>query len=97
MDYPVEPSDLDPSMENEYPDIDEAFHYPWQGPQQPVSGEPSSTSVIDPRLYKDLFPSDVPQQQLLSDDFDDSSSIGRLPNEAFDQDDSEISYQESSS
>ncbi|EAW08236.1 tetratricopeptide repeat protein [Aspergillus clavatus NRRL 1] len=44
-----------PSPEFAYPDIDETVHYPWQGPQSTVPGEAPLQSVIDPRLYRDLF------------------------------------------
>lgn len=50
--------------EVDYPDIDETIQYPWQGSQQPTS---TDASVIDPRLYRDLFPgtdSQVPAQSV---------------------------------
>ncbi|KAE8148515.1 TPR-like protein [Aspergillus avenaceus] len=46
--------------ENAYPDIDETFHYPWQGNQPTARGDPIH-SVLDPRLYRDLFPNDTSQ------------------------------------
>lgn len=78
-----------PPMGIEYPDPDEVFHYPWQGAQQPA-GESSTASVIDPRLYKDLFPSDVPSQ--LTGDTDEYSSILGEPNQDI-ADESEVSYE----
>ncbi|THC93697.1 hypothetical protein EYZ11_006808 [Aspergillus tanneri] len=50
-----------PSGEFAYPDIDETIHYPWQGNQQPSQGEQSIHSVIDPRLYRDLFSASASQ------------------------------------
>lgn len=76
MDYPDDASDPNHQMEIQYPDIDEAFHYPWQGSQQPAPAESSTAPAIDPRLYRDLFPSDVSRQQFTDDDVDGSSSIG---------------------
>lgn len=88
MDYPDDPSNHDPTpVETPYPDIDEVFHYPWQGSQsqQTTAGDSSLASVIDPRLYKDLFPSNVPQQQSLTDDAEEFSSIpGELQQDADD-------------
>lgn len=78
-----------PPMEIEYPDPDEVFHYPWQGSQQPA-GEPSTASVIDPRLYKGLFPSDVPSE--LTGDADEYSSMLGEPTQDV-ADDSEASYE----
>ena len=95
MDYPDEASDHGPEMEIEYPDIDESFHYPWQGTQQPAPAESSTAPVIDPRLYKGLFPSDVSQQQFTDDDIDASSPIGggKVPQRFVDAaDESEESY-----
>ncbi|KAL4941666.1 hypothetical protein BDV06DRAFT_177388 [Aspergillus oleicola] len=54
MDY-FDEDDPDHSLlpgEIAYPDIDETIQYPWQGSQQQTS---TDASVIDPRLYKDLF------------------------------------------
>lgn len=91
MDYSDDASDHNPHMEIEYPDIDEVFHYPWQGPQLPP-GESSAAPVIDPRLYKDLFPADVPEQ-IIYDDVDDSSSVpGGVPQPPV-PDDSSESYE----
>lgn len=84
MDYPDDTSNHDPApMETPYPDLDDVFHYPWQGSQQTVAaGDSSLASVIDPRLYKDLFPSNVPQQQSWTDEADEFSSIpGELQQE----------------
>lgn len=67
-----------PPGEIEYPDIDEVFHYPWQGTQQPLPGESSTASVIDPRLYKDLFPSEIPSQLAVGDP-DEYSSMAAEP------------------
>ncbi|KAB8262030.1 hypothetical protein BDV32DRAFT_157729 [Aspergillus pseudonomiae] len=55
-----------------YPDIDETIHYPWQGPQQTAQPDPIH-SVLDPRLYKDLFPSnasELPGETPLDEDED---------------------------
>ncbi|RAL09686.1 TPR-like protein [Aspergillus homomorphus CBS 101889] len=38
-----------------YPAVNETMHYPWQGHQPPAQPEPSIHSVLDPRLYRDLF------------------------------------------
>lgn len=96
MDYPDDASDHNHQMNIEYPDPDEVFYYPWQGAQQRPRAESSTASVIDPRLYKDLFPSSVSQQQAVDDDFDASSSIGagRVPEQLSDAGDvSEESYE----
>lgn len=45
-----------------YPDIDESFHYPWQG-HQPATTTADIHSVLDPRLYKDLFTDSAPKAQ----------------------------------
>ena len=73
MEYP-DPDHVDPhltSQEPAYPDINESIHYPWQGEEQPAQTEESLHSVIDPRLYKDLFSasaSQLPDQPLEGDD-----------------------------
>ncbi|KAL3472938.1 hypothetical protein BJX99DRAFT_272641 [Aspergillus californicus] len=69
MEYPDEdnPDQYPPPGEIAYPDIDETFQYPWQGIQPPVSTDPSSHSVIDPRLYKGLF-SEGPEQSPIAED-----------------------------
>ncbi|KAH8422545.1 tetratricopeptide repeat protein [Aspergillus melleus] len=73
MEYP-DPDHVDPhlsSQEPAYPDINESIHYPWQGEEQPAQTEESLHSVIDPRLYKDLFSasaSQLPDQSLEGDD-----------------------------
>ncbi|PLB46637.1 TPR-like protein [Aspergillus steynii IBT 23096] len=80
MDYP-DPDHLDPhypSEEQAYPDLDESIHYPWQGAQQPAQAEASLHSVIDPRLYKDLF----------------SASASQLPDQSLDEDDEIHQYAE---
>lgn len=43
-----------------YPDIDESFQYPWQG-HQSAATTADIHSVLDPRLYKDLFAGSAPQ------------------------------------
>lgn len=53
---------MDPaSHEVVYPDIDENVQYPWQGTQQESFPHEDFTSVIDPRLYRDLFPQNIPE------------------------------------
>lgn len=72
MDYP-DPGHLG-AEDHAYPDIDESIHYPWQGEQQAAQADASLHSVIDPRLYKDLFSasaSQLPDQPL--DDEDDEA------------------------
>lgn len=65
MDYPDDhhPHHPPPSQEYVYPDIDETVHYPWQGSQPTTQGEASIHSVLDPRLYKDLFTGNASQVQ----------------------------------
>lgn len=104
MDYP-DPDHPDahlPSEELGYPGIDETIHYPWQGDQQPAQADASLHSVIDPRLYKDLFSADASQFPDQSLDGEDDE-IGRLADEVYphvdDSDDDgnyEYSSQESS-
>lgn len=62
MDY-SDPYGEDPNAaeHSQYPDIDETLQYPWQGTQFAAPGDTSIHSVIDPRLYKDLFPSNAAQ------------------------------------
>lgn len=76
MDYPDPPSDSEylgqnPTDEILYPDIDETIQYPWQGSQQTTADDSFDTSVLDPRLYRDLFPStsQYAGQQALEDDY----------------------------
>lgn len=57
-----------------YPDIDESMQYPWQGTQTTTQGDSSIHSVIDPRLYKDLFPTNAaqsPDQSEAEEEVDD--------------------------
>lgn len=56
-----------------YPDIDEIVQYPWQGNQPSTSGD-LIASVIDPRLYQDLYPSENLNAGPATDDADGSSS-----------------------
>lgn len=63
-----------PEQEVIYPDIDETILYPWQGNQPATQPESSTTSVLDPRLYKDLFASSashLTDQPVLDGDYDD--------------------------
>ncbi|KAE8376695.1 hypothetical protein BDV26DRAFT_305416 [Aspergillus bertholletiae] len=72
MEYPDQSSHNTQSGEVAYPDIDETIHYPWQGPQQTTQSDPIH-SVLDPRLYKDLFSnntSQLPGETPLNDDED---------------------------
>lgn len=69
MDYPD--YDNAPTEEVLYPDIDETVQYPWQSHQQAAPDDELDTSVLDPRLYRDLNP-DVSQysdQQLYEDEY----------------------------
>ncbi|PYH96394.1 TPR-like protein [Aspergillus ellipticus CBS 707.79] len=63
MDYPDDHhSDHEPPPEEfAYPDIDETIHYPWQGNPPADQGESSIHSVLDPRLYRDLFTTSASQ------------------------------------
>ncbi|PYI03661.1 RNA polymerase III transcription factor TFIIIC subunit Tfc4 [Aspergillus sclerotiicarbonarius CBS 121057] len=65
MDYPDDhlPNHEPPPEEYAYPDIDETIHYPWQGHQPTVQPESSIHSVLDPRLYRDLFAGNASQVQ----------------------------------
>ncbi|KAE8348901.1 hypothetical protein BDV28DRAFT_142472 [Aspergillus coremiiformis] len=62
MDYPEEdqPNHNPQAGDIAYPNIDETIHYPWQGTHPVVQADPIH-SVLDPRLYKDLFPSNSSQ------------------------------------
>ncbi|KAL4898256.1 hypothetical protein BDV59DRAFT_166523 [Aspergillus ambiguus] len=75
MDY-LDESDHDGVDQNIYPDIDENMQYPWQGVRTTTTEADSSLhSVIDPRLYKDLFPAgetQFPDQSEAGEDIDDS-------------------------
>ena len=56
-----------------YPDIDETLQYPWQGDQS-AQHDSSTTSALDPRLYRDLFSrstSLLMDQHVLASDYDD--------------------------
>ncbi|KAI9931634.1 transcription factor TFIIIC subunit tfc4 [Aspergillus wentii] len=100
--YEDDRSDQSPPGETEYPDIDEAFHYPWQGPQPTVAGEQSLASVIDPRLYKDLFTgsdAQLPGQLLEEGDAngeDDVDEFSSTDGRRYDQADANDSYDDSS-
>ncbi|GMF68899.1 unnamed protein product [Aspergillus oryzae] len=69
MDYLDQSNHDTQAGEVAYPDIDETIHYPWQGPQQTAQSDPIH-SVLDPRLYKDLFPSNSSQlpEEILDED-----------------------------
>lgn len=76
MDYPDPPSDSEypdqnPTEEILYPEIDENIQYPWQGGQQTTADDSFDTSVLDPRLNRDLFPStsQYSDEQALEDDY----------------------------
>ncbi|RDH14245.1 RNA polymerase III transcription factor TFIIIC subunit [Aspergillus niger ATCC 13496] len=97
MDYPDDhhPHHQPPSQEYVYPDIDETIHYPWQGNQPTTQGEASIHSVLDPRLYKDLFTGNASQAQ-------DEASLDEDAEAYHDADDSDeslytLSSEESSS
>ncbi|PYH50085.1 tetratricopeptide repeat protein [Aspergillus saccharolyticus JOP 1030-1] len=57
MEYPdnIYPEQGVSAEEYGYPTVDETRQYPWQGHQPPAQAEPSIHSVLDPRLYRDLF------------------------------------------
>ncbi|KAJ5807796.1 Tetratricopeptide-like helical [Penicillium riverlandense] len=62
----MEDSDLymegtSPPEDSVYPDIDETLQYPWQGSQPSAAGDVHA-SVIDPRLYRDLFAQNAPEE-----------------------------------
>jgi general transcription factor 3C polypeptide 3 (transcription factor C subunit 4) len=91
MEYPGDGngSDRPPqSQESAYPDIDETMQYPWQGTQPAVAGESSLHSVIDPRLYKDLFSrsaSQLPGQQVMDyEDEEDAQEYSQMDDSAED-------------
>lgn len=72
MDYP-EYDNAPAEEEVSYPDIDETVQYPWQSHQQAMSEDALDTSVLDPRLYRDLNP-DVSQysdKHLYGDEYQD--------------------------
>lgn len=59
-----------------YPDIDETVHYPWQGSQSSATGD-VPPSLIDPRLYRDIFAQNhqgATGQDVSGDEADDISS-----------------------
>lgn len=69
-DYPAQNP---PAEEVMYPDIDETIHYPWQG-NQPAQHDSSTTSALDPRLYRDLFSRSTSQlidQHVPESDYDE--------------------------
>ncbi|KAH3558233.1 hypothetical protein KXV84_002514 [Aspergillus fumigatus] len=73
------------SQESAYPDIDETLQYPWQGSQPAVAGESSLHSVIDPRLYKDLFSRSASGQQAMEyGDEEDAQEYSQLDGSAED-------------
>jgi general transcription factor 3C polypeptide 3 (transcription factor C subunit 4) len=76
------------SQESAYPDIDETMQYPWQGTQPAVAGESSLHSVIDPRLYKDLFSrnaSQLPDQHAMDyEDEEDAEEYSHMDDSAED-------------
>jgi general transcription factor 3C polypeptide 3 (transcription factor C subunit 4) len=76
------------SQESAYPDIDETMQYPWQGTQPAVAGESSLHSVIDPRLYKDLFSrgvSQLPGQQAMEyEDEEEAQEYSQMDDSAED-------------
>ncbi|KAF9889891.1 transcription factor TFIIIC subunit tfc4 [Aspergillus nanangensis] len=87
-----------PAEETMYPDIDETLHYPWQGAQSTGPGEPSIHSVIDPRLYKGLFSTNVaqaPEESDLEEDIDDFSQVaGSDDGSAYEYEDDSLSDDE---
>ena len=103
-DYPMDPA----SHGYIYPDIDENTQYPWQGTQTSGPGEVSA-SVIDPRLYRDLFPqvpseaAELDKNSTLSDDGDGvpEEDEGEYPTELYGlvegEDDSDFVYSEDDS
>ena len=101
MDYP-DPEHLDshyPSEGQAYPDLDESIHYPWQGQgaQQPAQAEASLHSMIDPRLYKDLFSASA--SQLPDQSLDDDEEIHQYGEEVYphlDDSDEDGNYEYSS-
>ncbi|PWY82837.1 RNA polymerase III transcription factor TFIIIC subunit Tfc4 [Aspergillus heteromorphus CBS 117.55] len=88
MDYPDDHhTDHGPPPEEfAYPDIDETIHYPWQGapPAAQGQGESSLHSVLDPRLYKDLFAGSASQEP-------ERSSVDKEAEEYAEADDSDQS------
>lgn len=73
------------SQDSAYPDIDETLQYPWQGSQPAVAGESSLHSVIDPRLYKDLFSRSASGQQAMEyGDEEDAQEYSQLDGSAED-------------
>jgi general transcription factor 3C polypeptide 3 (transcription factor C subunit 4) len=80
-----------------YPDIDETIHYPWQGPQSAVQADPIH-SVLDPRLYKDLFPSNasqLPEETPLDED-EDAEDLPQIDDDSAEVSNYEFSPEESS-
>lgn len=76
MDYSDNGSDHDfPPSQVEYPDIDEAFQYPWQGAQSSGAGGSSGAPAIDPRLYQGLFANGASDHQITYGNADDHSSV----------------------
>lgn len=96
------PMDTSPPPEGPvYPDIDENMHYPWQGTQQSATNNVPA-SVIDPRLYQDLFsqtaPENLGQQDSADELSDDSQAYPLVPNgEDLDDDDADFVYTEDES
>lgn len=100
-------ADYDPPMDTSpegpvYPDIDENMHYPWQGNQQSATDNVPA-SVIDPRLYQDLFsqtaPKNLGQQDSADELSDDSQAYPPVPNgeDLDDDDDADFVYAEDES
>lgn len=85
MDYPEQPSHGTQAGDVAYPDIDETIHYPWQGPQQTAPSDPIH-SVLDPRLYKDLFPSNTSQlpEEIPLDEDEDAEEYAEFDDSAED-------------
>ncbi|KAF7591938.1 transcription factor TFIIIC subunit tfc4 [Aspergillus hancockii] len=99
MDYPGgDQSDHNTqSGEIAYPDIDETIHYPWQGTQPVVQTDPIH-SVLDPRLYKDLFLSNasrLPEETPLGED-EDAEELPQINDDSAEDSTYEFSAEESS-
>ncbi|KAE8396676.1 hypothetical protein BDV23DRAFT_143350 [Aspergillus alliaceus] len=100
MDYPQEnqPNHNIQAGDIGYPDIDEAIHYPWQGTQTTVQTDPIH-SVLDPRLYKDLFPSNssqLPKEALLDENEDVEEEFAEIDDDSAEDSTYEFSPEEAS-
>lgn len=89
-----------PGASYAYPDIDETIQYPWRE-NDTVTGQGNhADSVIDPRLYQDLFPQnalgDSVQEDYPVDEAEDvSEDIQGSPRERYEDgmDDDESDYE----